>query len=128
MTAPASAFAAAAVAVVAPWLPRIRQEGDLQHVQVALADVADRHGALGASTEIDRAEVACARDSELAARREARDRERPRPIGIVARDSEGSRLGSEAGRLEADLDVDGVLGGDDQWVRVDARRDELVRA
>lgn len=35
------AAASAAVAVVAAGLPRIRQECDLQHVQVALADVAN---------------------------------------------------------------------------------------
>ena len=38
---PMTAAAPAAVAVMASRLPRIRQECDLQHVQVALADVAD---------------------------------------------------------------------------------------
>jgi hypothetical protein len=121
----------AVVAVTAPWRLRVWLEGDLGYLEVAGSGVADRDGALGALTEVDRSEVAVAGDHQVPAGRCPRQVEGGWPGRVVAGDGQGGCLRSEARWREADLDLGGGAGRDDDGVghhrgHLDSGEDEAI--
>ena len=77
-------------------------------MQVALADVMQGDRPPVRAAEVHRSKVAAAGDHQMAGGSQTRDGDRGGGGRVVAVDRDRRCLRAEAGRLEADLDIDGV--------------------